>query len=81
MERTLLKMGDEWSPFQKLPTNMLQLMFDYFPITQSRQYANHTLIHEILRQHEQLIGAAEGGLNMGMIYQHLGMVSDRTIRR
>ena len=82
MERTLLSMGDdEWSPFQKLPTNVLQLLLDYFPLSYTHQYGNMTLIQEIIQEHKQLIGAVEGGLNIGMIYENLGMFSERSFIR
>ena len=82
MERTLLSPGeDEESPFQKLPTNVLQLLLDYFPLSYTPQYGNKTLIREIIREHEQLIGAVEGGLTIDMIYENLGMFYERSILR
>ena len=79
MERTLLSMGEEWSPFQKLPTNALQLVMDYTALSYSLQYSNRTRIEEIIKEHQQLIRAAEGGLSLDMIYEMVGMVSERTI--
>ena len=82
MERKLLSMGDdEKSPFQKLPTNVLQLLLDYFPLSYTPQYGNKTLIRDIIREHEVLIGAVEGGLTIGMIYENLGMFDERSIIR
>ena len=80
MERKILE-DNEWSPFQKLPTNVLQLFLDYFPLSYTHQYGNKTLIHEIIREHEVLIGAVEGGLNIGMIYENLDMFYERSIIR
>ena len=82
MERKILSMGkDEKSPFTKLPTNVLQLLLDYFPLSYTHQYGNKTLIQEIIREHEVLIGAVEGRLNIGMIYKNLDMFYERSIIR
>ena len=81
MERTLLSMEDERSPFQKLPTNVLQLLLDYFSLSYTPEHRNKTLIQEVIREHKQLIGAVEGGLNIGMIYENLDMFSERSIIR
>ena len=81
MERTLLSMENERSPFQKLPTNVLQLLLDYFPLSYTHQYGNKTLIREIIREHEELIRAVEGGLTIDMMYENLGMFSERSILR
>ena len=62
MERTLMSIGDEWSPSR----NDLQLLLDYFPVSYTPQYGNKTLIQEIIREHEELIGAVEGGLTINM---------------
>ena len=72
-------MGTEWSPFQKLPTNALQLLMDYMTVSHSLQYSNRTRIDAIINEHQQLIRATEGGLTLDTIYKMLGMVSERTI--
>ena len=56
---------DEWSPSR----NVLQLILDYFPLSYTPQYGNKTFIQEIIREHEELIGAVEGGLTMNMRYE------------
>ena len=72
-------MGAEWSPFQKLPTNALQLLMDYTALLYSTQYSNRTRIEEIIKEHQQLIRVTEGGLSLDMLYKMMGMVSERTI--
>ena len=74
MEKSILGNQDEWNPFQKYPTNALELFLDY---VESLLVAPSDIL-SIIDKHKEILDRPMG---LDQLYTEAGMVGNQTIHR
>ena len=76
MEKLILGNQDKWSPFQKSPTNALELILDYARSLLEGSSASDILA--IINKHKEILNRRIG---LGRLYTEAGMAGNSTIHR
>ena len=76
MEKTIFGNQDEWYPFQKYPTNLLQNIMEYSKVLSKG--ALDSDIEAFVANNKEFL---DTGMGMDLIYNESGMARNSTIQR
>ena len=76
MEKTLMGTQNEWDPFQKYPTNMLQLLIEYMEALSKGTSSSD--IMALIEKHQDILNS---GVGPNHLNDAAGMASNSTIYR
>ena len=67
---------NEWNPFQKFPTNMLQFVIDFIPALFRSELVLNLL--KILNEHNEIF---QYGIGLDTFFEMAGMAQNKSIYR
>ena len=76
MEKMTLETQDGWTPFQKYPTNSLEMFMDYVQVLLKGGMPSDVM--QIIDTHKEILAR---GVTLDKLYGETGMAGNSTIQR